>query len=68
MKVLSFELAEDQLGVILASLAWVNTTESAVRPVEAKVQTWRATTICVIRVFEKLGARTRNAWTNDVRT
>ena len=68
MKVLSFELAEDQLGVILASLAWVNTTDSAVRPVEAEVQTWRATTICVIRASEPLGLRKCNAWTNDFRT
>ena len=36
MKVLSLELAEDQHGVIPASVAWANTTDSVVRPVEAE--------------------------------
>ena len=43
----------------------MNSTESAIRPVEAEVQTWRATTIVIIGAFEKHGVRMRNAWAND---
>ena len=65
MKMISLKALEAQLGVLPGSPAWVNSTESAIRPVEAEVQTPRATTIWVIGVWQKHGVRMRNAWTND---
>ena len=56
---------EKQLGVILGFPAWVNSTDSTIRPVEAEVQAWRATAIWVIGTWQKHGVRMRNAWTND---
>ena len=48
--------------------AWVNSTHSAIRPVEAEVQAWGATAICVIGAREKTGKRPNDASTNDVLT
>ena len=56
-------MGEDQLGVIPGFVACVNSTDSAIRPVEAEIQTQRA--IAVIAVWQKHGVRMRNAWTND---
>ena len=43
----------------------MNSTDSPIRPVEAKVQTRRATTIWVIGAWQEHGVRMRNAWTDD---
>ena len=54
-----------QLRVLAAFVARVKYTDSTICPVEAKVQTLRATAIVVICVRHKYGLRMRNAWTND---
>ena len=61
----SLYASEDQLGVTPGCAAWVNSTDNAIRPVEAEVQTSRASTIVVIGAFKKHGVRMRNARSND---
>ena len=58
---------EDQGCVVPSLVARVNATDTAVRSPKAEVQTWGATTICVIACREKDGFRFRDPWTNDVR-
>ena len=43
----------------------MNSTDSAIRPVETEVQSWPATTIWVLRAGQEHGERMVNAWTND---
>ena len=59
---------ETERSVFASCLAWVNSTHSAIRPVEAEVQAWGATAICVIGAREKVGKRPNDAWTNDLPT
>ena len=63
--VLSLRAVEPKLGVFLWSPAWVNSTDTAIRPVKTEVQTCCATTIRVIGTWQKHGVRMRNAWTYD---
>ena len=65
MKALSLWAVKGELGVFLGSFAWVNSTDSAIRPVETEVQSRRATTISVSRAGQEHGERMRNARTND---
>ena len=64
---ISLYVLEAQLGVTPGPPAWVNSTDSAIRPVEAEVQTLRATTIAVYAFWLPHGDRLVNAWTNDFR-
>ena len=59
-------MAEKQFGVLTAFAARVNSTNSAIRSVEAEVHTWGATTIRIIGAWQKHSVRVRNACTNDL--